>query len=67
MLSVLHADPAWSGFQEIHTALLGVGAEALEVDLPSHLLQIIDSAPVARGVTDFLTRHSLSVRARSRT
>ena len=67
MLSVVHADPAWSGFQEIHTALLGVGAEALEVDLPSHLLQIIDPAPVARGVTDFLTRHSLSVRARSRT
>ncbi|MDQ6790183.1 MAG: transposase [Candidatus Dormibacteraeota bacterium] len=59
MLSVVHADPARPGFQEIHVALLGEGADALEVDLPSHLLQIIDPAPVARGVADFLTQHPL--------
>jgi pimeloyl-ACP methyl ester carboxylesterase len=59
ILSVVHPNPAWPGFQEIHAALLGAGAEALEVDLPSHLLQIIDPQPVAHGVAEFLTRHPL--------
>ena len=59
MLSVVHRKEPWPGFLEVHRALLEAGAEGLEVDLPSHLLQIIDPAPVARGIAEFVVRHPL--------
>jgi pimeloyl-ACP methyl ester carboxylesterase len=59
MLSVVHPNPAWPGFQQIHEALLAAGAEGLEVDVPSHLLQIVDPGPLARGLARFLSHHPL--------
>jgi pimeloyl-ACP methyl ester carboxylesterase len=59
MLSVVHRDPAWSGFQEVHDGLVRAGAEALEVDVPSHLLQILAAEPVAGGLARFFDRHPL--------
>jgi pimeloyl-ACP methyl ester carboxylesterase len=63
MLSVVHPNPSWPGFNQVHEALVEAGAEALEVPLPSHLLQLLDPEPVARGVARFLTRHPLAVTA----
>jgi pimeloyl-ACP methyl ester carboxylesterase len=59
MLSVVHRDPVWPGFQESHQALVDSGAEGLVVELPSHLLQIMDPDPVARGLARFLSRYPL--------
>jgi pimeloyl-ACP methyl ester carboxylesterase len=59
MLSIVHPDPVWPGFQQTHQALLEAGTEGLRVELPSHLLQIMDSEPLARGLASFLSRHPL--------
>ncbi len=59
ILSVVHPQEGWSGFQEVHQGLVAAGAESLEVEVPSHLLQVNDPAAVAEGVAQFLGRHSI--------
>ncbi|UVJ38942.1 alpha/beta fold hydrolase [Arthrobacter sp. CJ23] len=59
ILSVVHPQAGWTGFHEVHQGLVAASAEALEVELPSHLLQILDPAPVAGGVARFLSRHPI--------
>jgi pimeloyl-ACP methyl ester carboxylesterase len=58
-LSVVHHDPRWPGFADVHRALVAAGREGTVVDLPSHLLQIMDPVPVATAVVRFLQRHPL--------
>ena len=66
MLSVVHPNPGWTGFREVHDALVAAGAGALELGLPSHLLQILDPGQVAAGLAPFLARHPLEAMPASR-
>ena len=61
-LSVVHTGDSWPGFEEAHAFLLArvPDAEGAELDLSSHLLQILDPGPVAEVVAAFLHRHPLT-------
>lgn len=52
MLSIVHRQTGWTGFAEVHQGLIAAGAEERVVDLPSHLMQILDPALVADAIAD---------------
>ena len=55
-LSVVHPDPFWPGFAQIHEATLSriPGCQAATVDMKSHLLQIAEPQLVAEAISSFL-------------
>lgn len=61
VLSVVHHDQRWPGFQETHEVLLNrvPRCEGLTLPLGSHLLQLVDPRAVAEGISPFLARHPL--------
>lgn len=57
-LSVVNNEDRWVGFQEMHQAVVSGVPDAAEVqvDVPTHLLQIANPEPVAAAVAHFLAR-----------
>jgi pimeloyl-ACP methyl ester carboxylesterase len=58
VVSVLHVDPYFKGFQEVHTALLNWLPQCQTLVIPNttHLLQIAQPRAVAEGLASFLER-----------
>jgi 3-oxoadipate enol-lactonase len=59
LLSLLHIDPFFGGFEEIHRFIVAAVPQAESVVLPigSHLLQIQEPRPVAEALATFFERH----------
>jgi pimeloyl-ACP methyl ester carboxylesterase len=59
VLSVIHVDPYFGGFNQVHEGLMQwlTQCEALVIPNTTHLLQIAQPRAVAEGVAGFLQRH----------
>lgn len=65
VLSVVHVDPNFRGFRNVHEALMQwlPQCEALVIPNTTHLLPIAQPRAVAEGLASFLQRHPLRVTA----